>query len=239
MTLIEIIELVKGEYGSRMQVSTEQVITFIDQIQKIAFSKDLNAFINFDNYITIDPNNPKGPYSWAGITPEVRKMVGVTSASDAMLTDPYSQNVVTNAGWGEANYYPDSFGNQYPQGTDYGFVDIAPNPRRLFASGRLNQFSKTFKFNNDAPSTEPQTWRWYYYFRPPTIANINDDANLLIPEEWHHTLVVQGAIALADNTTFAEKQPLVALEPYLEPFWESFMDIQDPNEGNTYSEGQP
>lgn len=173
----------------------------------------------------------KGPYSWASLAPNlgsltpfttsagVRRMMGVTR-----ITDPqFFGNPVTSVIY------------------DYGFSVNSVDRRSIYENVRKNDMFKTISFI-DEPATEAETYRWVYYMRPPTISakTTADDANLLIPEEFHQTLVVEGVQRLADRTTYGDMAPEVVLEPIMQPFWDMMAQKYTPmgDNSNQTSEGQ-
>lgn len=286
MTLAEIIDLAVAEYGTRYQLTAQQLLQHVDRIQKIAFNRDLDAFLYWENYLTVlseltlsasgyTPavtadigktvtngsvsgtlryfNNTTrkwavetsgsfpagaaltitggagagtlsssgvyyGPYSWPS-DPPVRKMLGLTRVTDAQLWN--------NPSLAEAYDYGERL-------NDY-------DPRRFIIPARKYDLERTNTFVYE-PATDANTYRWVYYRRAPTISSEADDDKLLIPEEFHHTLIYQGVIALADNALYGDKQPQELLEPYLAPFWESMQQNYTPDgsdSANFTSEGQP
>lgn len=160
----------------------------------------------------------KGPYSYPS-SPLVRKMLGITKATDAQLFAV--ETTLT--------------------GDDYGFV-TQTNLEKIWERGRhaVRGPSRTFTFI-EAPSMT-DVYRWVYYMRPPVIASATDDANFWIQAEHHWSTFYQSVIALADNATYGDKQPDELLLPYMQPWWE-FMRAQHAPMGGIYdsgiSEGQP
>lgn len=197
MTITEIITLAEQAYGARYQVSQATLIQYLDIVQKTAFSKDLLAFQYWGAYMTI--NAGVGPYSFPTTVP-VRKMIGVTAVTDA---DIFGSTV---------RYLADN--------DDYGMDLRLSNERRFYEPGRIDPFARTFTFIN-TPSTASNYYRWVYYRRPGDIAALNS-TTLIIPEEYHHSVCLQGVIAIADNALNGDKPmtPEIILMPYLQGFWE-------------------
>lgn len=46
-----------------------------------------------------------------------------------------------------------------------------------------------------------------------------DDVKVLVPSEWHYPVLVQGAIALCESASFADKATVPDLANVLTPFW--------------------
>lgn len=215
MTITEIITLAEQENGARYQISQTVLLQYLDTIQKIAFSKDLKAFQYWGAYLTI--NAGVGPYSFPTTVP-VRKMIGVTSVTDAEI-------------FGEtARYVSDN--------DDYGLDLTTSHERSFYEIGRIDPFARTFTFTNTPVSTA-NYYRWVYYRRPGNITALAS-TTLIIPEEYHHTLCLQGIMALADNAVNGDK-PMTAetiLKPYLEGFWSDMQDAGNPiGRDNWFNEG--
>jgi len=215
MTVSEIISAVQGEFGTRNQLQVSDVLRLLNQIQLMAFDSDKPAFMVTDQFVTVSAG-VKGPYNFP-TNPPVRKFVGVTQ---------YTVPQILGTGPAEAVI-------------DYGLVLQSPIAcdRVLYEDIIVDVFGKTFTFIND-PSTEADTYRMVYYRRPKTITGALDDANLLIPAEYHHTLCVQGCVALADFSLYGKKSGRAMLQAeFFEPFWESMNGNVDPNKQNYCSEG--
>lgn len=210
MTLAEIKNLAVAEYGNRYQVSPDQLLRYANIVQAMAFDKDLEAFKDFSNTLTV--NAGKGPYAFPS-SPLVRKLIGITKATDAQLYAVPSTST----------------------GDDYGF-DGGFNPERIWEKIRVSNFGTARQFSFiDTPSTTA-VYRWVYYIRPPVITSWTDDTKLRIPPEYHWQTFYQSIIALADNATYGDKQPLDAVLPYLEPFWDAVRTQYTPM-GGSYDMG--
>lgn len=171
----------------------------------------------------------KGPYSWNSVSPlfgsltpftqssSIRKMLGLTKATDPQLFLP--PNV--------------------PLYQDYGFSSAQFDDRALFEVVRKYDAQKLLYFIS-TPVTTTNTYRWVGYIRPPTIASVTDDANLMLGPEFHQTCYVEGAQALADRSTYGGKTPEQLLATILEPFWQQVQQDYTPNgaTNNYTSQGQ-
>lgn len=276
MTLAEIVLDCQAAYGARYQCSTAKILQFINTIQQVAYSRDLLAFLWWEDYLTVYQdvvlssagytpfvaadvgktlscaaatgtiksfNNTtytvqvsttgtfsgaittltgtgagtfssqavsKGPYSWAGLVPAlgsltaytttggVRRMLGLTRLTDQAL-----------------------FGTRLPRNlTDYGFNPVTLNDKFFLENVRKYDVQQALKFI-ETPDATANAYRWLYYIRPPVIAGAlaADNANLLIPSEYHETVIKAGVGVLADRTTYGDQAPEQALEPILTPFW--------------------
>jgi hypothetical protein len=154
----------------------------------------------------------KGPYSWAGVQPSFgsltpftnpagfRRVLGVTRRTDAEI-----------------------FGTVVPRElTDYGFSPLKDADRYLLENVRKYDVQRVLSFIEE-PDTAANTYRWVGYIRPPLINNdaAADDANLLIPSEFHETVVKEGVGLLADRTTYGDRVPEQVLADILGPYWEA------------------
>lgn len=218
MLMSEVGDQAEREYGARFSVKRAQLVKFADYIQKLAFNRDLRAFLVWNAYVT-GVTSSLGPYAWPTTIP-VRKMVGVTKLTDEQLL-------------GDAMRL---------QWSDYGFDLNDFDERRMFEKGRHDIFGRTFTFLT-TPETAASTYRWIYYRRAPTLTGFDttNDANLILPEEFHQTTLVDGIGALADKATWGDKTPEEVLLPFLQPFWD-FIASTTPWEGKStedYSQGQP
>jgi hypothetical protein len=162
----------------------------------------------------------KGPYAYPTDTP-VRKMVGVTTVSASRIFGV------------DATYISDR--------DDYGINLDTYNTRRFFVPANQDRFTRTFTFVNPPTDTlddETVTYRWWYYRRPPTIASSTDDANLIIPEEYHFHLV-QMMIRLAQISTEDGKVTENDKEELYREFWDGMWKNYTPQGENSshFNEG--
>lgn len=224
MLLSEMIYMVRDEYGSRNQLSDEQVLTLLDTMQRMAFDYDLSAFLYWDRYLVVDTLAPAGPYDYPDGTdadPDCRKMMGVTAYSDTELLA-----AITGSG---------------AVVTDYGLPISSADARKLFIPARLDPIMKRFILLDASNlDTTPDTYRVVYFRRPPRLIGPDQDADVWIPDEFHHTLLVQGATVLARNHLYGDFVPKETLLPYLQPFWDSMVGAMDQgNRTGMFSAGQP
>jgi hypothetical protein len=171
----------------------------------------------------------KGPYSWATLTPSfgsltpftanagVRKMLGVTTATDSQL---YGQTDLALL-------------------NDYNFILGTYDKRAIFQIVTKYDMQKVIFFV-DTPDTTANLYRWVYYIRPPTLGLVTDDNNVLIPSEFHQTVMVEGAQALADRSTYGDRTPEQVLAQIIQPFWDMNAQGYTPDgaNNNMTSEGQ-
>jgi hypothetical protein len=276
VTLQEIQNLAMAEYGNRYQITPGQYLRYFNIVQALAFDKDLEAFKDFSNTLTILQQFNVDAFTVAPVAGDVgKKVVGTSSGNegtlryyenssartivavdlddeDAPFEDGEAFTITAGTGTGtfEASEAQETYKGPYDfptsplcrklvgltkatdaqlfavspttTGDDYGFTDEY-NPERIWEKVRVSLFGtgRTLTFV-DTPSTSA-VYRWVYYIRPPVIAGVTaaDDANLRIPLEYHWQTFYQAVIALCDNATYGEKQPLEVILPYLEPFWDA------------------
>lgn len=223
MTVSQIIQWFQDQYGERNITTPEQALMYLNQVQQMAFDYDLDAFINYDNFITVNALNPQGPYPMP-TSPGVRKFIGVTAYSLEQLAQIRQGGTLTVVDFGLPLSTVD-------ERTVYEQIDISVFPPPT-----------TFKFVQDAESiiTDPDTYRLVYYMRPPEIRTVMDDSNLWIPEEFHSNMLVEGMKILANAASLGDPAPKAALEMNFRPFWDSMTQSTDlGNRDNLFSEGQP
>lgn len=78
----------------------------------------------------------------------------------------------------------------------------------------------------DVPSDDCDYWL-EYWFRPSTISSLSDNAKVVIPEEWHHAVLVCGAAILADQENYGGADTDIALEKIFQPFWYTMESVTD------------
>lgn len=166
--------------------------------------------------------NYKGPYTFPT---NARKVLGVEKYTDEQLFE-------------DPEYFNGDRADP-ANDPDYFQPIMTVDQRRRNLPARQNKLDRTltliYEPNRDAD------YRWRYYRSAPDILTEEDGDNLLIPEEFQHTLIVQGVQALAHNAMFGELAPVKVLEPFLKPYWEAMGDNYDPSgySANQTSEGQP
>lgn len=214
--------VVGGASGSGTLVSYDNTL----RVWVISITADANKFIASET-VTITAGTGagtltateflethKGPYAYPTTVP-VRKMTGVTIATDAQLFGT------------AATYISDR--------DDYGIPLDKFDSRRKFVPATLDRFDRTFTFVNLPTDTLTQpdtTYRWWYYRRPPTISSVSDDANLILPEEYHQHLV-QMAIRLANISTEDGKVTEDDKEELFGEFWQSGWKTYTPQGRNS------
>jgi hypothetical protein len=211
MTIAEILQQVIDEYGAKNQITEAQALRYLNQIQTIAFTRDMNALLVFSDYLTV----VEGQREYAFPTsPLCRKFVGVTQYDPrAILGIPFTETDITSL--------------------DYGRLE-STEPRSIYEQLIVDPIKRIYTFSED-PSTVADTYRIVYYRRPPTILNSTDDTNLLIPPEHHWTTVVQGMSKLADNDLYDDKTPKQVLEPIMQDFWDELAQSTDLGNRNSWN----
>lgn len=87
LNLISTIDLIEQQYGQRYLLERSTILMYINVIQQHAFNKDLDCFLVWDNYLTI---NKKFTFSSGGYTNAVsgdvgKTVVGTTSTATGTL----------------------------------------------------------------------------------------------------------------------------------------------------------
>jgi hypothetical protein len=223
MTVAEIIDWAIDEYGERNLTTPEQGLKYLNAVQKMAFDKDLDAFISFDSFLTVNPLSPQGPYPMPSV-PGVRKFIGTTALSLEQLVSVRQGGQLTVR--------------------DYGLPTSTVDERNIYEPINISNYPPptTFSFIADAATIDQDadTYRLVYYMQPPTIRTISDDTNLWVPENFHYNLCVEGIKKLADASNIGSKASKESMTMFLDPFWESMIQAQDlGNRDNLFGEGQP
>lgn len=87
MTLTQLVDFAEKRYGSRFQVKRADIITLLNQLQKIAFNKDFDCFLQWGVYLTV---YREIEFTSAGYTSAVpgdigKTVVGGTSGASGTL----------------------------------------------------------------------------------------------------------------------------------------------------------
>lgn len=301
MTLSQIVNLAASDLGMRYQLSREQIVSFIDLIQKMALAEDLDNFMWWDANLTIlqeiafdsagyiacadsDIGLPvvegantgtlryfnNSTRKWAvesSSTFTASGAVTITGGTGAGTLLSASQQAVYRGPYSFPNYTGESattftqdasnprcrkllgitvvtdqqlFGSNTLTPSDYGFSMVGFNERTMFQQIRLDFLGRKLRFIADPDVTT--TYRWAYWRAPETIETENDNGKFIIPEEWHHTCVMQGLEALAKRHLYDDPIPYTeVLIPILKPFWNSARPDWERNgeASNQLSRGQP
>jgi hypothetical protein len=213
MLIKEIVDLCYSAYNSRFQVKPEQILANLNQVHKLALSKDLNQFLVWEQPIIISTAAPFGPYPYpepspVGLggqppVPRCRKILGVTDANE---------KAILNFIYGRTN--PD-------RGTDYDFdhpMDSDADSDKIFVAGRIDNIRRRFFFANQPDQS--RSHRWIYYMQPHDLIDQTDDSKILVPENWHYQVLYNGTAALTDTDAWGGRTYMEILEPIMRPFWE-------------------
>lgn len=216
MKIKEIVDLCFGAYNSKYQVKPEQILANLNQVHKLALSKDLNQFLVWEQPIIISTAAPFGPYPYpepspVGLNgeapvPRCRKILGVTDASETEIL-----NFI----------YGREIGGL---GTDYGFsnpLDDVSSADQIFVPARIDNIRRRLFFANQPDRSK--TYRWIYYMQPHDLIDQTDDLKILVPENWHYQVLYNGTAALCDTDAWGGRSYLEVLQPLMEPFWEDML----------------
>jgi len=164
----------------------------------------------------------KGPYRMPSVAdgnPPYRKLIGITTVSDETIF-----HVPANSGYNG----PD----------DYGLITDNEPGRRSFFPYRFDQVSEvqeitlvtstaleilqTEKACGPSGTTlNTSRLRWAYYRNPPAIESIEDEANIVIPEEYRYEVLYKGISAFANTATYGDQGSVREMMiPICSKFWE-------------------
>lgn len=215
MKIKEIVDLVYSAYNSRYQVKPEQILANLNQVHKLALSRDLNQFLVWEQPIIINNAAPFGPYPYPepsaiGLNgeapvPRCRKILGVTDASETSIL----------------NFI---YGRDLQSYSDYGFShpsDEGEGADKIFVAGRIDNIRRRFFFANQPDQS--RTYRWIYYMIPHDLIDQTDDQKILVPENWHYQVLYNGTAALCDTDAWGGRTYMEILEPIMRPFWEDML----------------
>lgn len=222
MTVSEIIEQIRGQYGQRHQLTETQALLILNDIQRRAMDKDLDAFLYYDNFLTVD--SEEGPYSFPA-DPPCRKFRGLTKLTKSQLLrySNYSNNV----------------DQLYPSESDYGIRESSLIDRRnTYLPVEINMMDREFTCLFEPDASEENLYRIVYWRKPKTIRSTQDDGRLLIPEEYHYSICVQASVRLADFFINGAEVPPNYFDQYFKPWWGVLTGGTDPNDKGWISEGQ-
>ncbi len=180
-------------------INRSDILTCLNIAQKLAFKKDLE---NFKIYAYFNTTQGNLSYSYSALTIPCRKLYGVTNLTNEELLNINTNPLINDYGFDNNNY----------------LTNNAP-----FASGTYDFFSKSFTFFND-PLTTSNKWRWVYYRQPKDLLNDTDNANLIIPEEYHLSLV-NATCRILDYQTHQEPYTFNDIESYFYDFWNDLRQI--------------
>jgi len=227
MLVEEIIEQVRGAYGAgKNQITIEQAYLYLNVIHDMAFNEGLEPFLAVDKTITILPSpDENGPYDYPSSDAleydrDCRKLLGVTNVSiSAIYNSLYNTD--------ESTDYSD----------DYDFERSHQRVGQLYISGQKDEIRRQFTFSNTPSETDADTYRWMYYIKPQKILTTDSvdiqNAKLILPENWHYDVLVNGINYLIDTTYTDRKVQYEEIKQIvLQPFWDDISG--DYNEINGY-----
>jgi hypothetical protein len=160
-----------------------------------------------------------GPYRAPRTTngnPPFRKFIGVTKVTDKQIygvpvsdsgTDPFDYGMDLNSYNARKVNVPFRWDEERKE------VTLVTNDSLQIEQTALGAVAPATL--NDSP------YRWVYYRNPPTITDISQEENLIIPEEYRYEVVYQGIEVLADKATYGNPQTVrQLLAGHCERFWE-------------------
>jgi len=160
-----------------------------------------------------------GPYRYPRGTlgnPPFRKYIGITRITDKQIygvpqpapgTPPFDYGL-------DLNSFPDRKLN----------VPARPDEARKEVSLITNDTLEIEQtaLGAIAPATlNTSPYRWVYYRNPPSITDISQEGNLILPEEYRYEVLYQGIEILADKATYGGADTVRKLiRAHCERFWE-------------------
>ncbi len=118
------------------------------------------------------------------------------------------------------------------------WYNAEPGVRGRYIPIQLQPAMRTFTLMQPLPPGD--AYRLFYYIRPRAFRGVQDDERVLIPEEFHHSLLVQGAGQLARYHLQGEAVHRDQLARLFQPFWDSMVSaMSQQNRAGSYSMGQP
>ena len=147
MTVFEIIQQVRDEYGERNQISEDQIRRYLNIIQEVAFNRDMLAFMEYTQTLTAVSSQREYDFP---IDPYCRKFVGVTQYDPRTILglNPPPTPATYNVG-------------------DYGFDGSVDDPRIIYEQVYIDLWNRKFTFAEDP--NEEATYYLVYWRGAPTI----------------------------------------------------------------------
>lgn len=226
----EILMLAVDELGVRNQVSPAQALFYLNEVQKFAFNRDMEAFLEFvpvdpakatvDGWVYYPDSDPIAP------SDPVRKMLGITTQD---------VNTFLNI--------PPVFGSSAKF-----LTSGSPTYSNAFSIREIPRLVPIVHdiFGRKIALPGGQAWSdgmyFVYYRTPPKITSYDNDQNLWVPKQYHMTLLCEGVRIYMDRAVYGVKENLAlhaALEQICKPFWDDITGALDPDGEGWRSEGLP
>jgi hypothetical protein len=208
MNLVDMVKHVYGQYGQRYQLNASMILSHISTMQELAFSKNCRPFLKWDEEITLVADSvdatkmSKGAYDFPA---DCRQVVGVTRKTEAQLLGAYGQ-----------------------VGSIVDYEETTTSTNEVFDAARFNQIKRTFAFAEYPNAND--TYRLIYYIRPEILVSQTDNSKVILPREWHDSVLIEGAMLLCDRDNYGGKNKMEIVKTVLEPFWDAMN--QTTNEEN-------
>lgn len=229
LSVQEILMLSVDELGARNQVTPEQALMYLNQVQEYIFNRDLDAFITlvpvdlsrvqFDNGVPYPDGDAIAP------SDPVRKLLGVTTISDlsTFLGIPATGS--------------ESYGFSTSGSPVYSSFTSTNNRPRLVPITN-DVWGRKVYLQNKAPWTAG--YYFVYYRGAPKIVSFDNDANLIVPPHHRYSICVQGVSAHIDQAIFGNNSNIRdTMEALCQPLWDELAHIHDPDGSAIYSEVSP
>lgn len=176
-----------------------------------------------------------GPYrvpSAALGNPPFRKYIGITQVTDKQLFE-----VPPNNGFDGPDDYGLLLNSQPGRRQNFPFrYNMRKQEVRLVASTPPEITQTDMLLGPGATVLNTSDFRWFYYFNPPPILTISDEASVILPEEYRYEILYEGISLLADRATYGSDAGIrTMIEKLCERFWEDMRDqYQQAGRGSDY-----
>lgn len=165
-----------------------------------------------------------GPYrvpSMALGNPPFRKYIGITQTTDKQMFE-----VPPNNGFDGPDDYGLLLNSQPGRRQNFPFrYNIKKQEVQLVASTPPEITQTDELLGPGGTQLNTSKFRWIYWFNPPPILTINDEASVILPEEYRYEILYTGISRLADTATYGDSGSIRQLiEPLCKRFWEDMRD---------------
>jgi len=237
MTLQEMVKGIEGTSGNRYQATQYQILRMLDLAQKAAFNHDCRAFekratlpivnntvfLGRINLTSLEIGNMADASSNSKLTNAASSFIGIDAIRQGhslLSLDGHLYYVISRPAsnvilWIERKIE---------------YLEFPKNCRAIkevFARAiEVDNFAR--RITSDVPR---DTLNISYYIQPENLTYYSEDENgtltfakedeakVIVPDEWRWTALVQPAIAMLDTTQYGDKSQQAYLETYFREFW--------------------
>jgi len=243
MKLWQIVDQIHGAFGQRFQIPASRILRNVSLAQKIAFNKDCRAF---EKRTAIKPKSLSSSAEilttedWLMLTTEdgfALAIETVSSSAEILTTEDWLM-LTTEDGFALAietqTYTSEQNANVYLFPYDCRIIIKVLNASDVW----IDDFLREITIFSPVPSDSLEI---AYYRQPQDLtcqgedidgvfkSGINeykeslfteeDEAKVIVPDEWRWQVLVQLGIALCDTENYGDKTPQSVAEQYLNEFW--------------------